>query len=138
MELPGVGMGSLAPASWLDTHGKGVKVVVIDTGFQQALAPLTYPVECRPFTRGPASTNEHGTRVCQVVASSDPCCLGVAPACELYVAAAITRHVLGAHAGMAHLLKVLKDDRLADPFQDTWLVAHLTPLPLHPLPRVPI
>ncbi len=78
------------PLRWMETMGRGSKVLVIDTGFDPA-TPWVFPEQVRSFVGTPAvaSHDGHGEAVCQIIASQNPVQMGVAPACRLFVARAI-------------------------------------------------
>jgi hypothetical protein len=63
--------------------------MVIDTGFNFD-DPHVLPSEVRSFCHdgSTGSLDRHGNMVARVIASQDPCCLGVAPLCDLFVAKA--------------------------------------------------
>lgn len=80
------------PALWKATKGKGVKVAVLDTGWDQNHPDLQGAVVAeKDFTRspvGPHDRNGHGTHVAGTIGAreNDRGVVGGAPECELIVA----------------------------------------------------
>ena len=75
---------------WL---GAGVKVAVLDSIY--TASPYVQPVAIKRFVQNEAPTQSHASTVAQVLASTDPLYLGIAPQCELYIAEVIGSLVRG-------------------------------------------
>lgn len=83
-------MNKLLPVEWMATMGNGVRTVVIDTGFDPA-TPWVFPHEVRSFLLDGqlGDPTDHGSQVASIIAGHSPTHMGMAPACDLYIARAV-------------------------------------------------
>lgn len=71
----------------METLGRGARVLILDTGFDPA-TPWVFPAEVRSF--GYPGPPRHGSAIASIIACQSPACLGIAPACELFIASVVS------------------------------------------------